>query len=112
MFSDVQDKMKIAKEEVCSWLLYVYPIIVESTCILCLNSIPIKMRQFVKVCEERIYMNSFSLGLTKNIIEKSCNSLKLRHMVIFQCCFYSPIGQEYPFLQVCEIFLSWPAVLA
>ena len=25
---------------------------------------------------------------------------------------FSPIGQEYPFLQVSEIFLSWPAVSA
>ena len=27
-------------------------------------------------------------------------------------CFFSPIGQEYPFLQVSEIFLSQPVVSA
>ena len=49
-------------------------------------------------------------ALNKNYIHAS-PVLEIRHeLKLPGMFFFSPIGQEYPFLQMCEIFLSWPAV--
>ena len=53
------------------------------------------------------YHNYFKENIEKNIESRlpELNTLDVPY-------YFSPIGQEYPFLQVSEIFLSRPAVSA
>ena len=51
------------------------------------------------------------LGLRDNMDVKYRNS-HLSHLIRYRYTYFSPTGQEYPFLQVSEIFLSRPAISA